>query len=170
MRAKAVFPVMLWVALAVAGCQPERDPNRNVEKIKEEIRDKKIKRLTDAQIVQAAYDRGKKIGEMVREKAQLGADRCGQPVTVSLEKPYNLIAESIQLLCGPLDSFTEKEKMVWDAYQHNANNDLPMEENIQKISDEQLVYTYPVSFGEGNEPKWGILRIVLSKKEVIRGM
>jgi hypothetical protein len=162
-----IFGILLTL-LGTAGCKVETDNAINVEKVKEEINDRKIKRYTDAQIVQAAFEMGKSIADSLGEDLLAGAV-CGQSLKERLSDTWQKqAADAVSVICTLATNWQEKEKLVWEAYAYNQENGLPLQENIQRIDPEFFVFTHPLA--ADTTVTFRVLRIQLSSKEVIRSL
>ena len=137
----------------------------DVEKVKEEINARKIRRFTDAQIVQAAYDSGK----VIIDNLELSIAACNE----NLEINNDLIKECV-IICDSTKLMNEKELQVWEAYKYNFANNLPLKDNIQKSSDSSIIYTKPLtSKNQIKNDSLTSLKIIflrIKKKELILSM
>jgi|GEM_PF-5906795 len=137
----------------------------DVEKVKEEINERKIRRFTDAQIVQAAYDSGK----VIISDLKLSSTSCNDRIEIS----NDLVQECI-IICDSTNLTNKKEQQVWEAYQYNFANELPLKDNIQKSNDTSILYTKPLS--SNNQVKsdsLDTLKVIflrIKKKELILSM
>jgi len=142
-----------------------KQADMDVEKVKEEINSRKIKRLTDAQIVQAAYDSGKAIVANI----DLKAVECNKQLNIN-----HALVEACSIVCDSTLLSNTKELQIWEAYTYNHKNGLPMNDNIQKSTDSNLLYTYPINNSDttnqftDTQPKVVFLKI--SKKKLVLKM
>lgn len=149
-----------------AACQVKQSDYVDVEVVKEEIRNAKIKRLTDAQIAQEAYARGKWIADSVFAKIPTNADLCSkQPDFSVLSAEQTSFIRHISFACQVPEQVSEKEKQVWDSYFFSLNEKLTLADNLQKLDGDEILYTYPTVL---ENAQLVVLRIILSKKEIIR--
>jgi hypothetical protein len=177
---------LLFLLFLLASCNPDRI--RQTDELKQEMADKKIKRVTNAELNETVNAWGEQmIGVMQNEltaKLQAGgsADSLCQlrqlPKTTALAKRYDV---GVNLL-GPQDvknpRLAAKEREILDAYLYNAENKLPQQSNIQRIGDSLFVYNVVVPteniicktcFGNQSQPL-GVWRLVFRKREVVRRM
>lgn len=165
-------------------CNPER--LKQTDALKQEMADKKIKRVTNADLNERVDAWGKQIAELAQNeletklKAGISPDSVCElrqlPKTAALAKRYAL---EIDLL-GPLDiqnsKLAPKEREVLDAYLYNAENKLPQQANIQRIADTLYVFNTAVPtespickacFGDQKQPL-AVWRLAFTKREIIR--
>lgn len=180
---------MLLSGVILQACNPERV--QYTDKLKQEMADKKIKRITNADMVETVDKFGERISTVVQkelttqlQKTSSPAERAklcqlqNLPRTKAIAERYAL---NIQLL-GAADvqnkSLNAKEREILDAYLYNAEQKQPQISNIQKISDTLFIYNAAVPtdnvicqvcFGEQKTPL-AVWRLAFSKREVIRRM
>lgn len=174
------------LSLFITACNPENRIQQTTA-LKQEIADKKVKRITDIQLNETVDSWGEQLTaiaqqELTAKLTQQPADSeklCqlnGLTKTQALAKRYSF---TIALL-GASDiqnpKLPQKEREVLDAYLYNAENKLPQPTNIQKINDTLFVYNTAVPTGNlickacfGNQKQpLAVWRLVFHKREVIR--
>lgn len=172
------------LSLILLACNPERV--QYTAGLKQEMADKKIKRVTIPQLNDAVDEWGEQIARVVQTelttKLNAGGDAealCrleGLPKTRALSKKY---AIDIQLL-GAADvknpKLSQKEREILDAYLYNAEKKLEQISNIQRVADTLYVYNAPVPvdnpicktcFGDQPQPL-AVWRLAFSKREIVR--
>ena len=181
----------LFFCLALLSCNPDRVKYTN--ELKQEMADKKIKRITNADLIETVDNFGERITTVVQQELatqlQKTTDLSGQaqlcqlrnlPRTKAIADRY---AIDIRLLSGadiPNKSqlLSAKEREVLDAYLYNAERKLPQISNIQKISDTLYVYNAAVPtenvicqtcFGKQKIPL-AVWRLAFPKREIVRRM
>ena len=179
----------LFLSLLLLACNPERV--KYTSELKQEMADKKIKRITNADLVETVDVFGERITAVIQKEltAQLQkttspAERArlcqlqNLPRTKAIADRY---AIDIQLLSGsdvPNKALSQKEREVLDAYLYNAEQKLPQISNIQKINDTLYVYNAAVPtedvicqtcFGTQKTPL-AVWRLAFSKREIVRRM
>ena len=162
MKSILIYLSVISILFASAACSVKQ-ADMDVEKVKEEINSRKIRRVTDAEIVQAAYDSGKTI----IEKVDLDQTSCNE--SINLE---NELVLSCSLVCDDAVLEDEKEKQIWSAYQYNFENGLEMADNIQKSGDAVLLYTLPITVANTSDasPSPKVLFLRISRKALILTM
>lgn len=151
----------------------------------------KIKRITNADMVQTVDNFGERISTAVQRELTTELQKTTDqeqrsklcqlqnlPRTAAIAKRYGI---NIGLL-GAADvqnkSLDPKEREVLDAYLYNAEQKRPQISNIQKINDTLFVYNAAVPtdniicqacFGEQKTPL-AVWRLAFPKREVVRRM
>jgi hypothetical protein len=173
--------------LAVTGCNVD-DRVGNTKELSQEIKNSKIKRITNVQLTTTIDDWGKRIaviaqksmGEALKKNPEKATELCQNlqqlPLVAALEKEYGV---QVQLL-GTADltnpAFTTKERELLDAYLYNAENKLPQSDNVQRLNDTLFVYNAPVPadhaviqrcFAQQALPL-AVWRVLFNKRDVIR--
>ncbi|QJW91594.1 hypothetical protein HNV11_20525 [Spirosoma taeanense] len=184
-----LFAIGFVLSLFLSACNPERV--QYTGQLKQEMADKKLKRITNADLVETIDKMGAKVSAAVlkelttqlqktndpAEQAKL-CQLQGLPRTTAIAQRY---AVDIRLL-GAADvqnkTLNAKEREVLDAYLYNAEQKLPQISNIQKISDTLFIYNAAVPvdnlicaicFG-GQKTPLAVWRLAFVKREVIRRM
>ncbi|RAJ98044.1 hypothetical protein LX87_02952 [Larkinella arboricola] len=182
-RIFSVFALLLTIAF-FSSCG--LDQNQSSKELAREMNDRKIKRVTDAQLTVTVDDWGKAIVQTSRkalttELAKKSNDKSlcsleGIPAIQKLEKQY---AVSIDLLSSKdtaNQALDAKERELLLAYRYNALNKLEQIDNIQKVHDTLFVYNSPVPVDDiicktctdDAALSFVIWRVTFKKREVIR--
>lgn len=182
-RLPALFAFLLTVA-SFASCGP--DQNQNSRGLAQEMNDRKIKRVTDAQLTATVDDWGKGIVQTARkalmaELAQKSGDKAlcsleGIPAVQKLEKQYAITIDLLSEKDTASTALNAKERELLLAYRYNALNKLEQIDNVQKIADTLFVYNSPVpttdvickTCADNTVLPFVIWRVVFKKREVIR--
>ncbi|WP_020529203.1 hypothetical protein [Flexithrix dorotheae] len=169
------FLLIVFIFLiSETSCKIETDKNIDVEKVKQEMADRKFKRLTDAQIVQGAYDKAVELRKSALKDLKLDTLLCGKTDFSALSAKEKIFIEKIEVSCEENPFRDSKGKQVWEAYHYNIQNGLPLKDNIQKLEDGELVYSFPFSFEKSENDsiihQLGLLNIWINKKELIRNL
>lgn len=179
----------ILLCYSVLACNPERVKYTN--ELKQEMADKKIKRITNADLIETVDAFGERITTVIQKELVTQLQKTTNPAEqTKLCQLQNLprtkaIAEryaiNVQLLSGadvPNKSLSSKEREVLDAYLYNAEKKLPQISNIQKINDTLYVYNAAVPteslicqtcFGDQKTPL-AVWRLVFPKREIVRRM
>ena len=188
MVSRSLF-IFFALSLSLLSCNPERV--RYTNELKQEMSDMKIKRITNADMIETVDNFGERITAVIQQElvAQLQkttnpAERAklcqlqNLPRTRAIADRY---AIDIQLLSGadvPNKLLGAKEREVLDAYLYNAEQKLPQISNIQKISEILYVYNAAVPtqnvicqacFGNQKTPL-AVWRLAFPKQEIVRRM
>lgn len=174
-------------ALLLAGCNPERVHYTN--ELKQQMADMKIKRVTNADMVETVNTLGERIRAAVQQeltdelqktgKAAGPNNRCqlqNLPCLNAIEKKYGVRISLLGAADVQNKTLAPKEREVLDAYLYNAEQKLPQISNIQKIGDTLFVYNAAVPtssaiceacFG-GQKTPLAVWRITFPRREIIR--
>jgi hypothetical protein len=110
------------------------------EALKEEMNDRKIKRISQEDIYKKALEEGRMVLQEVMDGAALDETREKCSCTIALIEDANY------------DQLSEVEIQLFEAYKFNAKGG----DNIQKEGSEILIYTSPVADGETLMGLWFI--------------
>jgi hypothetical protein len=132
------------------------------KKIREDMEQHKIVKVTDAEITEAAFAQGRKVMTTLKKK---------NASTYSLDSLSKSSHAKIKWLVPGAGNALEIEKQLIDAYLASSI-DGGMEDNIQRLDSDSLLYTQPVTekMPDGSETVKGMWSIRLSKKQLILGM
>ncbi|MCS7019909.1 MAG: hypothetical protein RMJ87_12605 [Cytophagales bacterium] len=153
---------LLFVCLIA--CTPQQDHTDRTALAKE-MRGRKLKRVTDAQVISMAAEEGMRVVAQLKPLLVIPASGNCDSIRINGMLKNEVVAE-YRFVCRPEPNMPSKVLEVWKAYTYNAQHNLTVAENIQKLDDPQLLlYTSPVVH---NGKFIGMWSIVLSKKEMIR--
>ncbi len=127
------------------------------QKVAEEMRSRKVLHLNQAQITEATFDEGKRITNWLDNRLLLQlqtsplrndlsrwALQCNLK-KLSADSLQNAHSATIQRIALRADSkalkLNDVSLQVWDAYRYNAENHLPMEANVQRDGEKELLYS-----------------------------
>ncbi|WP_206170544.1 hypothetical protein [Spirosoma pollinicola] len=173
----------------LAACTPERV--RYTNELKQEMADSKIKRITNADMVETVDNLGGKVTTVLEKELTTQLQKSTNPAErAKLCQLQNLprakaIAERYALdirLLGKADiqnkGLSTKEREILDAYLYSAKQKSTAISNIQKITDTSFVYNAPVPvnsviceacFGKQETP-FAVWHLGFNKREVVRRM
>jgi type IV pilus biogenesis protein CpaD/CtpE len=153
--------ILLAIAiLSLMACEG-RLSNEQRQKIKEDMSQHKIVRVTDAEITEEAFAQGRKV--------MITLDKNNKQETIDSLSTANRV--KIKWLVPGATNALEIEKQLVEAYLASSING-GMDDNVQRLTTDSLLYTHPVTekMPDGSETVKGIWGIRLSKKELILGM
>jgi hypothetical protein len=101
--------------------------------IRESMEEGQIKRITDAELTEAAYAFGRSI---IQDMAK---DELTTTSVAAFEEKYKVKISTLQ---SGDSALMEIEKMIIDAYTSGATPELS--DNIQKLGQDSLLYTKPI--------------------------
>lgn len=170
-------------------CNPDRV--QYTGELKQEMADKKIKRITNVDLVETVDTFGGRISRTIQNELAVQLSKTTDPAerakfcrlqnlprTKAIAERYGI---HIRLL-GAADiqdkSLNPKEREVLDAYLYNAEQKLTQISNIQKIGDTLFIYNAAVPidnvicqacFSDQKTPL-AVWRLAFPKREVVRRM
>ena len=106
------------------------------KKMRENMEQGEIKRVTDAELTEAAFEYGRAI---ISEFEKKGSAYSSKSLIDSIQKAYDVKIISLQVGDSAL---MEIEKQIIEAYTSDGN--LEVSDNIQNIGADSLLYTKPI--------------------------
>jgi PBP1b-binding outer membrane lipoprotein LpoB len=137
--------------LALLGCSPT--PEQNRDNYKEEMLNRKITRVTDAQINIFVQNLSNKIFDTLNKNTD-------SSLISAISKKYNC---SIVQYKDTSQISSPKLKAVYQAYLYQLDNALELNDNIQKLDEQTIAYTHPTV----DENKFLTLHTILYQKKSI---
>ena len=177
--------VLLVITLVPFACNPDRI--QYTDKLKQEMADKKVKRLTNADLNEAVNSWGEQIVAIAEQEATANlakgkiasiCDLQDLPKTQALARRYGMTISLLGAVDVQNPRLAQKEREVLDAYLYNAEKNLPQSSNIQRIGDTLFVYNAAVPAGNAlrqtcfgkQKQSLAVWRLAFPKLEVIRHM
>jgi hypothetical protein len=153
--------VWFLIVLVGFGCTGSLTPEQR-EKARKAIEEGQIKRVTPAQLMEAALKKGKQVVEDIGRK-----DPFFQNATLfdSIARENDVI---IYKLTPETRGITEAELAVAEAYREQGDV-TGVADNIQKISGDSLLYTMPVGNErpDGTKPFSHAVAVKMAVKKVV---
>jgi CMP-2-keto-3-deoxyoctulosonic acid synthetase len=145
---------LLMVLTACGGTMTEEQRKQMLEAKKEQA----IIRVTDVQITEAAFELGRSVMQQLAENPS---------ATDSLAKAMGVTVK--WLVPGATDA-PEIEKQIIDAYINSVLMGEAMQDNVQKMGTDSLLYTKPLveKKADGSVEIKGTWNVRISKKQLIR--
>lgn len=151
----------IFLIILLAACDSGSQRRFNKEALQEEMRNREPKKVSEAQIITAAYQQGQFIAEEAQKELlstlhkvveEDGTARAvhycsteAYPLIDSLSQKYNAeIGRTSMKLRNPANAPDETEKQLLEAYEYNAENNQPLDDNVQRLNQEYLLYTKPI--------------------------
>lgn len=158
---------LLLLLSFVFACTPQQE-RKSREFIAEGMKSRKIKRVTDVQLLEAVDRLGKQNVEelMTLFLSKTDASKpfvCKTENYITDTKKF-LYVLAVRLVCEEKQTVFEKEKQLLQAYFYNDANGTESTTNIQKIDDSAIIYTAPVTF---NGKLVGMWTVVFDKKQLV---
>lgn len=158
--------LIFFTLLIASSCGLKTSDKIDSEVVNKEIKARKIKRLKEGEIIEAAFNHGKRISQYLDDK--ISGD-CGAINKTEISQADTSLLLNMDVACNLPSRPNKKEKMVWDAYKYNLEQGIALEDNIQKLGGDEILFSHPLILEDSaSENKLMVLRLVLSKREVIR--
>ena len=169
------YSIIFLFLLIITSCDFKTHESVNVEEFNRGKEAFKIKRVTDDQLVNAAYTFGDSISTIILDSlGDLTSDSlCGFRDLKPLLKDKKLqeLIEKATIRCMAEDNMHEKEKEVWEAYLNGYNQQVDLQNAIQRLGTkekyDELLFARPLSYQYEDSTKFAMLSIILAKKHVI---
>ena len=154
----------------IVGCSGLSDQQANSQKIKEGMRDHEIKRVTQDQIINAAYDQGRQLLGFV-EQQSVDMGYWNTPAGIKALDSTNRATGhmGIRLISSKetaLDLSAE-ESALFEAYEYSIANSQPVSENVQSTDGDFILFTAPSAVDGTFAGMWSFR---LAKKTLIRNL
>jgi hypothetical protein len=163
------FTPVYLALLVLMSCGDPGEQQANRQKLMEGLDDHKIKRITEDQILSAAYQEGEKL--VIQLDSLSGNDPLQPSFNRSqLDSLNNAVHhQSIKLITfeTPVSELTEHESALFEAYQYSAGQGQYLNQNVQVIDDQSLLYTHPLVRDNELLGMWSLL---LDRKTLIRDL
>jgi len=162
-------PVYLVFLIFLASCGDPAEQQANREKLIEGLDDHKIKKVTEEQILSAAYQHGNRIIDLLDSLYGDSLYRASMSRLQldSLNGVMNHQGFKLVTLATPLAELSEYELALFEAYQYSAQQGQTLNQNVQSIGDQYLLYTHPMVREKEFLGMWSFL---LSRKTLIRNL
>ncbi|WP_460914206.1 hypothetical protein [Spirosoma areae] len=182
------FALSTFVAVFFS-CNPERV--KYTDALKQEIADSKIKRISNADLIQTVDNLGSKVSAVIQKELTTQLQKTTDPAertklcqlqnlprTKAIAERYVLDIRLLSTTDVQSKALNLKEREILDAYLYSAAHKQQPISNIQKISDTEYVYNAVVPadnliceacFGKQEVP-FAVWHIGFQKREVIRRM
>lgn len=152
----------LSIAILVFSSCGDRMSQSDRNAAREGQANQEIKKVNEADILKAAFDRGAEITDAAQDKLIETLDRtvmhdgaiqslkycniASYPLMDSLTRKYSATIRRISLdLRNPSDAPDQIERQLLEAYQYSFDNSDQLEDNIQFDGDDYLIYTRPIT-------------------------
>jgi hypothetical protein len=161
---KKIFAFLLTVTILASCGSNERVSKEVFEEVNKSM---EVKKLNEADILQAGMKWGDEISteaqqqlvgalqKAIEEKGVPGAIQfCNVealPILAEVSQKYGLtVRRASNNYRNPADKPTEEEKGILEAYEYNAENELPLDPSIQKFENgEVYLYTKAIKIPNG---------------------
>lgn len=153
MKHLILISAILWMS-----CTGTLSDNQR-KKIKDEMTNSEIKKVTESEITDAAFKYGRQIASIIEKSDKTLSNKS---LLDSLNTVYNVEIIAIQ---PDNESLRGVEKLLLEAYQTNIQGS----DNIQKMGVDSLLYTKPITreHPDGSTEFLKALGIRMTKKQII---
>ena len=144
----------------LAGCVGKID-DKNINAAKEGIENRKIRKISDAELIVLTYERGRIISDTAQKTLahhlstaiadngfEGGLQYCNAnayPLIDSIQSNFKVTIKRVSLKSrNPQDKPDGLEEELLEAYQYNIDNQLDLMDNVQRVDETQLLYTKPI--------------------------
>ena len=165
-----MYKILVYlVMIGLAACSVDSNKNIDREKIRQEMKDREIKRVSEPELMDAAFRTGADLvgmaDDILSKKLEGFYDSIvsntnnqdkwvihppvSQVIMPVLDSLSQLTGHSVALfslkLKGLYTDTLDVEKQLLEAYQYNIDNELTSEDNVQRLGTDQLLFTRPVT-------------------------
>ncbi len=153
-----------WLILVFLVACGEREDRTDRNALAQEMRGRKLKRVTEAQIMGLAAEEGIRAVSQLQPLLIIPASGNCDSIRINGTLTNKVVVE-YRFVCRQTPDLHPKAQEIWEAYNYNVQQNIAIAENIQKLDNKQLLYTSPIH----HQGKFiGMWSIVLDKKEMIR--
>lgn len=156
------LPFLCLLILLFTGSCGEKNNNRNNPAFLEELANRELKKVSDADIMTAAYEQGRIVAKIsqdvllaaLQEKTQnegisnalAFCNNNAYPLADSIGSETRVEIKRVSFKTrNQLNKPDSLESMLLDSYSYNVENNLDLDDNVQKIDDDYLLYTKPIT-------------------------
>lgn len=154
----------LFPFFMLTSCDMRRQNAANQEALQEERQNRIPKKLSEGQLMEETYRQGRQVSQAAQESLlatlQAAIQRQGLqeavqycnlkalPLMDSLSTAHNARVRRTSLqVRNPENTPTELEEQLLQAYQYNVEQGLPLEDNVQPIDQQYMLYSKPIVLG-----------------------
>lgn len=151
---QSIFTSFLWIVFITFSCNEQGSNQRNNKAFQEELKSRELKRATEAEISNAAYEQGARIADIAQDllNESLQSDDSVMNLLVHYKEALLAINDSvaqkesveIKRVANHHEAPNSMEGIILDAYLYNIEQSLRVEDNIQEIDKEYFLYTRPI--------------------------
>ncbi len=154
--------VAFWGLLVLVSCNGKLSDEQK-RKIREEREESKIKKISEADITEAAFSYGRKISEIIERRDNTLSN---QKLIDSLENTFHVEIISLQTNDSTLRTV---EKQIIEAYTSGGRG-VTLSDNVQKMGRDSILYTKPLmrERPDGSVAFTKALGLRIAKRELIR--
>lgn len=161
----------LFIVFLVGSCDGFKERAIDSKAVREEISNRKFKKITEGQFV----DWVKKTGDRIVEKLHSSLNQKApdslffsekEKITDSLEKAMGIKIQKIAFESGAKQNLTRQQKELLEAYQYSLEQKQSLESNVQVLREENaFLYTAPLKRKAQTRGMWSIY---FDRKNVVK--
>ncbi len=173
---------LFCVLLLLIACNGQLNSEER-KAVRNEMNEREIKRITPGELIQTASNRGKKVADMAQtillqssfaHPDKLLIQELSESNTAlfdSLNQNYIALTRWVgsKVLDQP-NQLNSMEKQLLDAYLFNIENELEINENVQAMGNDSLLYTNPVMLSKWLELSGDTTEQDNTRKDQLLGM
>ncbi len=166
-----VFSLII-IGLLLAACDIGSQRRLEREKLEKELRRREPRRITEAEIIDAARVQGQEITKLLKTNTSAQDSCCPAlpaAITDSVNTHYQAQINCFAIL-NPAPAASAIEQQLLEAYRYNVEQQLPLDDNVQAQGKEFFIYTAPVTNGGTTKTACAIWSIRLARKQVVLSM
>ncbi|OHX67819.1 hypothetical protein [Flammeovirga pacifica] len=149
----------LLLFLTITSCGLKTSDKINANDVNRQIKERKIKRIQESDIADQAY----KIGVALSDS--IFTINCGDIPVDLIKVNKKEFINKVWVDCDvPSDGLT---KQVWEAYQYSIKNNIKLDDNLQRIKEDNAVKAYLFSSPKIVNDSLKILQIELNHKALV---
>lgn len=151
---QSTFTSFLCIVFITFSCNEQGSNQRNNKAFQEELKSRELKRATEAEISNAAYEQGVRIADIAQDllNESLRSDDSVMNLLIHYKKALLAINDSvaqkenveIKRIANHHEVPNSMEGIILDAYLYNIEQNLRVEDNIQEVDKEYFIYTRPI--------------------------
>jgi len=160
-----------FISPLVVGCGGLDEQQANSQKIKDGMKDHEITRVTEDQIINAAYEQGTQLLDIIEQQSNDMLYWNTSSGLKALDSTNQAMEHmGIRLISNKeatLDLLPE-ESALFEAYEYSITNGQPVTENVQRTEGDFLLFTAPAASIDGTFT--GMWSFRLAKRTLIRNL
>ncbi|MCS7005285.1 MAG: hypothetical protein NZM38_08165 [Cytophagales bacterium] len=167
---KPSYILLLTIALNLVSCLDIKQSDYvDVEYVRQGIKDNKIRRFKEEEILQQAYFRGEQIRLSILECRS--AFVCDSILSLScLSDSLKKFVYQMNYYCQFPKNLPEKAQQIWQAYEYTSQtkaSEIPS--IVQKVGQDSLLYPIYI-LQEGAPYGFGMVAIWMSRKQIVKSL
>ncbi len=163
---KTIYSIFAITFLFIACGNPDNQQGLITDEVAKELDEREIRVISDGEIIERAFEFGRMVADsaqasLIQELLQAveaggvvhAIDYCNVsalPLLKSVAEEYDVeIRRASNRWRNPQDQPNEAEKPILEAYEYNMENGIELNDNVQKIGNDFLLYTKPIVISSG---------------------